>query len=83
MAVTDPSESRRRGVLATGSLELAFDFRRLRPFLITRLIRLTVVSESDELSESEELVELDVLDELEEFMILASIPGRDSSSMRC
>ena len=83
LALLDPSESRRRGgLVAIRSLELTLDFRRLRPFLITRLIRLAVVSEPEELPESVVLDELDEPEELEEPIKLAKTPGRDSSSIR-
>jgi hypothetical protein len=70
------------GVITGISFELKLDLRRLLPFLITFLIRLTVLFELEELSVSLVLGELDEFDELDEPIMLAKTPGYDSSSIR-
>lgn len=64
------------------SLELALDFRRLRP-LRTLRIRFAVVWDPDDPSVSLPLEELEVSEELEDPSISARMPGCDSSSILC
>ena len=64
------------------SLELALDLRRFLP-LKTRLMRLAVVFDPDDVSESPSLEVLDVSDEEEEPSMSARTPGCDSSSITC